>query len=87
MAYYVDTGDGRFTECDNLHHAREIASHALDAARAFRDRMGWTPFWGRCVEIRRGKGGLLIPHAGKGGETLNQIIVSKTKTHDVLYLK
>lgn len=87
MAYYVDTGDGRFTECDTLQHAREVAQHALQAAQAFKDRMGFVPFWGRCVEIRKGSGGILIPHAGKGVECLNQIIVAATRTHGVLCIK
>lgn len=86
MAFYVDTGDGLFREADNIQHAREIAQHAIEAARDFRDRMGWTPFWGRCVEIRRGPARLGAPF-GRGGEAMNQLIVSRTKTHDILYLK
>lgn len=87
MAYYVDTGDGCFTECDDIKHAREVAQHALDAAKDFRDRMGWTPFWGRCVEIRKGKSGLGMPRWSGGNERLNQLIVESTKTHDIMYLK
>lgn len=86
MAYYVDTGSDLFIECDTLIEAREVAQTALDAAADFRARMGWTPYWGRALEIRRGKSGLLI-NTCFSGEERNRYIESKTKTHDVLYLK
>lgn len=88
MAYYVDTGEGSFRETDNIQHAREIAQHAIEQAREFRDRMGWTPFWGRCVEIRKGKAGLCaVQNWCSRPEERNLRVVSKTKTHDILYLK
>lgn len=87
MAYYVDTGDGYFTECATIAEAREVAQGALQSAQDFRDRMGWTPYWGRCVEIRKGKPGLVAPRWVGTGEMLNQAIVAATKTHNILYLK
>lgn len=84
MAYYIDTGRGAFDERDTITEAREVSQAALQSARDFRARMGWTPFWGRCVEIRRGPARLTSPHPG---ENVNQRIVSKTKTHEVLYLE
>lgn len=87
MAYYVDTGDGFFTPCHTIAEAREVAQHALDRARDFRRRMGWTPFWGRCVEIRKGPRGLPSGMWRHGCEAKNQRIVAATKTHDIMHLR
>lgn len=85
MAYYVDIGTEMFIEVDKISEAREVAEHALEAARDFYRRMGWVPFWGRCLEIRREKANLRVGRHGNTTEGLNQIIVQATKTYEILY--
>lgn len=84
MAFYVDTGRGAFDEFDTLAEAREAAEHALDSARDFQRRMGWVPFWGRAIEIRRGKSDLMA--GSGGGDIANQRVLANTKLHATLCL-
>jgi hypothetical protein len=59
MTWLVYSGGGssgafhHFEEAEDLAHALEIASYALEAANEFAARMGWTPYWAELVEIRR----------------------------------
>lgn len=84
MTYYVDTGSGFFEVFDETERdlALECAERALESAREFHKRMGFVPFWGKRVEIRRGKSiqGLTRTF----GEARNQAIIAGTKVYRVL---
>ena len=77
MFYAVDDGSGRFVIFDTAAEALECAENALQSARDFRQRMGFTPFWGKAVEIRKGRGGY-PPYVHGGNEAYNQEVVRRT---------
>lgn len=84
MTYFVDTGSGFFEVFDESEKdlALECAERALQSARDFHQKMGFVPFWGKCVEIRRGKSVHGLNRAF--GEDRNQAIVQASKVYRVL---
>lgn len=85
MAYYVDAGGPVFEVFDTAAEARAYAETQLDAARNFACKMGFMPYWGRVLEIRKGPGADKIAAGMRANTTAyNAAIMAKTKTHTLL---
>jgi hypothetical protein len=84
MMYYVDSGGPWIEPCDTLQEAMVQAENALGAAREFAAKMGFVPFWGKSVEIRRGKSGLAMVQHGAAVHNLR--IMENTKIFRTLSL-
>jgi hypothetical protein len=88
MAYYVDAGGPTLVEFDTIAEARRYGEIQIDAAQEVALKLGFMPYWGRRLEIRKG------PKSDKIGAGLqcnttsyNAAILAKTKTFAIMQAK
>jgi hypothetical protein len=88
MAYYVDAGGPSLVEFDTIADARRYAEIQLDSAREVALKLGFMPYWGRSLEIRKGPKSDKIGAGWRYDTTdYNNAILAKTKTFVVMQAK